>query len=215
MTYAILDFRLATRLRRIAGSGCKAALGVLVSLGLSSSLLAEQPVAVRVATPDSNRAAPSAAKPVVVDLVQRKVVKDEQGNEKLVDAANVLPGDVIEYRATYRNVGQTPVNGLVATLPIPEGLEYLAKSANPRGGVRAAANDNVFAPEPLLRKAPSGKSESVPYNEYRALRWDIGRLAAGNAVVVGARVRVESVVPKLPPKLVEAAPQAPPKSVQK
>jgi uncharacterized repeat protein (TIGR01451 family) len=141
-------------------------------------------------------AAPAAAaqkKSVDVVLVQSRVVKDAQGKEQLVAADAVKPGDVVEYRATYTNNTGKAVSGLAANLPIPEGLEYLPKSAKPGATlVKAAAKDGRFAAEPLSRVV-NGKSEFVPYNEYRALRWDLGQLPANGVSSVSARARVEEV----------------------
>lgn len=114
-------------------------------------------VAVAAAQP----AAPAAAAPSVADakkktvevvLTQAKVVKGANGAEQLLDATAVKPGDIIEYRATYTNNTGKAVSGLVANLPLPEGLEYQAKSAKPGAElVKAATKDGVFAAEPLMR----------------------------------------------------------------
>ena len=54
-----------------------------------------------------------------------------QGKEAYVPAEQARPGEVIEYRAIYKNVGKQAVNDLMATLPVPQGLEYLPKTAQP------------------------------------------------------------------------------------
>ena len=144
---------------------------------------------------------------VTVALQQFKVVKAIDGKEQLLDAASVKPGDVLEYAATYTNKTGKPVSGLVADLPIPEGLEYLPRSAKPGATlVKAAVKDGEFAAEPLMRKARDGKAEPVPYSEYRALRWTLGQLPAGGVTSVSARAKVEVVVPPAP-KTASAASQ--------
>ena len=97
------------------------------------------------------------AKPAVdVVLVQSKVTRDAQGKEQLVAAGAVKPGDVLEYRASYTNKSAKPVKGLVASLPIPEGLEYLPGTAAPGGEkVMAATKDGRFAAVPLAGNSPS------------------------------------------------------------
>lgn len=136
---------------------------------------------------------------VSVVLVQFKVVTDAQGREQLVEASTVKPGDVLQYTATYTNNTSRAVTGLVADLPIPEGLEYLPKTARPGAAlVKVAAKDGVFAAEPLMRKV-GGKSEPVPYGEYRTLRWTLGQLPARGETAVSARAKVEVVVPQPPP----------------
>ncbi|MGF6348506.1 hypothetical protein [Variovorax sp. W2I14] len=136
-------------------------------------------------------------KAVAVVLTQSKVVKDAQGREQLVDASSVKPGDIVEYRAVYTNNTGKPVTGLVADLPIPEGLEYQPRSAKPGAGlVQAAAKDAVFGAEPLMRKAAgNNKTEPVPYADYRSLRWTLGQLPANGSTAVSARAKVETVAP--------------------
>jgi len=142
----------------------------------------------------AQQAAPAAGKAVRISLTQFKVIKDAKGAEKLVPAAAVMPGDVLEYRATYLNAGAAPVTNLIANLPIPAGTEYLPRSARPLAAPQAATSDGVFAAEPLMRRV-DGQARAVPYNEYRALRWRIGTLPPRGAISVSTRARVEVVKP--------------------
>ncbi|AIY42890.1 putative signal peptide protein [Collimonas arenae] len=164
----------------------------------------------------ANRPAPEVAakKTIVVDLAQFKVIKNADGAEQLVSAASVKPGDIIEYKATYTNTSNKPVTGLVADLPIPDGLEYQAHSAKP-GAVlaKAATKDGIYAAEPLTRKVAGNKTEPVPYNEYRAMRWALGQLPAGGVTAVTVRAKVEVVTPPAP-KTTAGAAQAPPVTVR-
>jgi uncharacterized repeat protein (TIGR01451 family) len=121
-----------------------------------------------------------------VDTVDGKVV--------LRPAAQGKPGDVIEYSTTYRNGGTAVVAKLLATVPVPAGTTLIAGSAVP--AVAQASTDGVrFSPIPLTRqvKLASGaeRAEPVPLAEYRALRWDVGTLAAGASAVVSMRVRID------------------------
>lgn len=177
--------------------------GVFLLAGLAMPALA-QSVAVPV----------DAKKIVAVELTQFKVVRDAAGKEQLLDASSVKPGDVLEYKATYTNHTGKAVGGLVADLPIPEGLEYLPRSAKPGATlVKAAVKDGDYAAEPLMRKGANGKSEPVPYSDYRALRWTLGQLPVNGVTAVSARARVEAVVPPAP-KTSATAPQAPPAAPQ-
>jgi uncharacterized repeat protein (TIGR01451 family) len=158
----------------------------------------------------------SQKKAVAVVLTQSKVVKNAQGKEQLVDASSVKPGDIVEYRAVYTNNTGKPVTGLVADLPIPEGLEYQPRSAKPGAGlVQAATKEAVFGAEPLVRKAAGNKSEPVPYADYRSLRWTLGQLPANGSTAVSARAKVEVVVVPPAPLVWAATPQAPPATAQR
>lgn len=130
---------------------------------------------------------------VEVKLVQKKVVSGDKGVEQLADADTARPNDIIEYQATYTNRSDKPVNQVVANLPLPEGLEYVPRSARPAQGVVLSAQDKQFGAEPLSRKSATGKTEPVPYNEYRDVRWTIGQIPPGKSVTVSARARVEAV----------------------
>lgn len=170
-------------------------ISAVLMLCVALPLLAEGPAVNAARAADAGQA----KKPIVsVNLLQTKIVKGADGREKAVDAVSVKPGDVIEYKAVYTNTGKQPVKGMLARLPVPDGMEYLPKSAKPASsGVKAATKDGEFAVEPLTRKGPGGVTEPVPYNEYRVLRWDIGELKAGASVAVSVRAKVEAVVPKV------------------
>lgn len=132
-------------------------------------------------------------KAITVALTQQKVVKDDKGRETLVEAETVKPGDTLEYRAVYKNVSAQPVKQLAATIPLPEGLEYLPSSAQPRKGVQFAPASGVYGAEPLTRKLPNGRTENLAYSEYRTVRWSVEQLAPGAEVTVVARAKVETV----------------------
>ena len=132
---------------------------------------------------------------VAVTLAAARVVVGEHGAEQLVTTEAVRPGDVVEYRATYTNQGDSAVRGLTATLPIPVDTNYLGLTATP-GDVEASTDGVNFAAIPLMRKVVGGDGrerwEPVPASEYRALRWQIGELRANASASVAARVVVPS-----------------------
>lgn len=148
---------------------------------------------------------------VTVELTQNKVIKSADGKEHLVDAATAKPGDVLEYRATYVNHSINAVTGLIAELPIPQGLEYEHKSAKPATQVQIATADGIFGAEPLMRKVGSMQQE-VPYSEYRKLNWTLGRLPAGGKASVSARAQVQTFVAP-PTGELNPAPQTTPVSI--
>jgi len=143
----------------------------------------------------AHAAAPAkpAAGSVTVELTANRVTK-AQGKEVLVPADEAKPGELFEYRARYRNDGASEAKGLMATLPIPRGTQYVAGSALPRR-VEASLDGRTFAPVPLKRtvKTPDGRTvvQEVPIAEYRALRWPLGALPSRDQRTVTARVRVE------------------------
>lgn len=125
-----------------------------------------------------------------VDRVMRK------GNEeRFEDAATAGPGDVVRYRAVYRNQSSGPLRQLAPTLPIPVGTEYVANSAWPLPA-EASLDGQTYETLPIrrLQRRPDGTEElrAVPASAFRALRWRVGELAPGSAFSAMARVRVIS-----------------------
>lgn len=127
----------------------------------------------------------------VVLTAQRVTVVN--GKEAMESADQARPGDVIEYRAEYRNTGSGAVKQLDATLPVPHGMEFLPQTAAP-GALSASTDGKNFAPVPLKQrvKLADGRevTRDVPPAEYRALRWSLGTLGPSQSRTVAARVRV-------------------------
>lgn len=162
------------------------------------SLLSIGLVAIPAGAADADPALGGSAKtqaPIAINLKQFRVVQGENGDTRFLDARVVMPGDVIEYRATYVNRGSSTLP-VVATMPIPESMEYIKDSAqsNKKLAHTVALKDAQFSNEPLLQKVLSAsgvtQSQPVPYASYRYVRWDLGRLAPGNAVEVSVRAKV-------------------------
>ena len=138
-----------------------------------------------------------AQSPAVTSKLSAQRVEMVEGKAILKPATQSKPGEVIEYSGTYRNAGTAAVNQLQATVPVPVGTTLMAASAHP-AQAQASTDGTRFAPMPLTRmvRQPDGseRKESVPLAEYRALRWEIGTLAAGSSTVVSLRVRIDSPV---------------------
>jgi uncharacterized repeat protein (TIGR01451 family) len=133
--------------------------------------------------------------PIVVSLKQFKVTIDAKGTSKLGDASVVLPGDVIEYQATYSNRGASAL-AVTATVPVPEAVEYQKDSAKSKPSLPhvVALKDSLFAQEPLVKKVTMAGgatlAQPVPYADYRFVRWDLGRLLPNTSVEVSIRAKV-------------------------
>lgn len=131
---------------------------------------------------------------VEAKLSASKVVMQADGKESLQPAEQARPGDTLEYRAVYRNNGNNPAKNLLATLPVPQGLQFMPGQAMPHS---ASLDGKSYAAVPLKRqvKLADGKTEerAVPYNEYRYLQWKLGDLAPGANTAVSARMQVANV----------------------
>jgi uncharacterized repeat protein (TIGR01451 family) len=131
-----------------------------------------------------------------VSLQASRVSTDAKGQETFADAEHSKPGEVIEYRAIYRNPTGTNLKAVVATLPIPVGTEYLPRTASP-SAVEASLDGKTYAPTPLKRRVTLADGREVlrdvPTTEYRYLRWSLGAIDARGEQAVRARVRVSPV----------------------
>ena len=134
-----------------------------------------------------------AAGDVAVNLSAKRVIATPGGKESFAPGDKARPGDVLEYRATYRNTSNARVTRLAATLPIPQGMEYVPGTAAPAPGL-ASLDGKTFQPLPLTRRVrlADGREavREVPASEYRWLRWTLGSLDARAERMVKARVRV-------------------------
>jgi len=128
-----------------------------------------------------------------VSLTAHRVAVDTRGRETFQAATEAHPGEVVEYRAAYRNAGDGTVRDVQATLPIPDGTEYVARTASPSPAL-ASLDGRTFEPLPLKRRVQlaDGREEirEVPPSEYRYLRWTLGSITAGSTEIIRARVRV-------------------------
>ena len=137
----------------------------------------------------------------VTSVLVAQLVEMVDGKAVLKPATQSKPGDVIDYSSTYKNSGTAAAEKLLATLPVPVGTTLLSGSAQP-GSALASTDGSVFAPIPLMRSVRqadgSQRTEPVPMADYRALRWDLGTLAAGRTAVVSLRVRIDSTAVATP-----------------
>jgi uncharacterized repeat protein (TIGR01451 family) len=131
---------------------------------------------------------------VKVLLIANKIISVD-GTEKKEPGDKAKPGEVIEYVAEYKNPDRSSVKNVVATLPVPAGMEYLPSTAAPNQ-VMASTSDGNYAPVPLKKavRGADGKvtQELVPYSEYRSLRWNLGDMAGGTSKSVRARMKVKA-----------------------
>lgn len=142
----------------------------------------------RAAPPETDRG-------VVADLFVAKVAQKADGQKTFESARGAAPGDIVEYRVTYRNTAWEQVRGVVGTLAIPANrMSYVLESATRGSMLEASVDGKTFEPVPLRRlvvhEDGSMKMEPIPASEYRYLRWLLGDLPAHGSVTVSARMHI-------------------------
>lgn len=171
--------------------GQRYAFNIIVAAALSTSLVA--PAMADVAAVG---VAAKLDKPIEVTLSVHKL-EIHQGKESLLSAESAVPGDVLEYHATYHNVSHKAVDGVFASLPIPKDADFVADSAMPRNVVARARGGKVFSVLPLQQEVndANGKKKmvAVPLSKYGAVGWQLGTIQPG----ASADIRVRVLVPPL------------------
>jgi uncharacterized repeat protein (TIGR01451 family) len=131
---------------------------------------------------------------VKVALTASKIIV-ANGAEQQQSAAKAKPGDIIEYAAEYRNTAKSSVSNVVATLPIPSGMEYIPDTSEP-AQLMASTDEHNYAPVPLKRsvRGADGRmvEQLVPFAEYRSLRWKLGDIPGETSKSVKARMKVKT-----------------------
>lgn len=134
--------------------------------------------------------------PIDVQLTVLKVENSPAGLETLNQARTIHPGDILQYELLYRIKGTGKVLELLAQLPVPEGMEYMADTAQPTN-VLVSRDGEDFLPLPLSRKGGnSGVAElppETPLVEYRYLGWPLRGISPGEEAKVSARLKVNFV----------------------
>ena len=67
--------------------------------------------------------------PLTGNVKALRVVTQENGREVFVPADEARPKDVLEYRLTYANTGETTLRNVTVVDPVPLGTEYIVQTA--------------------------------------------------------------------------------------
>jgi uncharacterized repeat protein (TIGR01451 family) len=137
----------------------------------------------------AQRAAP--ALPLATELSLARIVVRDDGKEAQTPATQVRPGDTLQYTALYRNQGKTTLHDVVASLPVPQGMQLVPTQPD---GLQASTDGKTFARLPLTRRVQQADGRwqdvPVPLAEIRYVRWPARALAAGEQFNASLRVQV-------------------------
>jgi uncharacterized repeat protein (TIGR01451 family) len=110
-----------------------------------------------------------------------RVITHENGREEFQAADEARPSDVIEYRLTYANRGETTLRNVVIVDPVPAGTEYVNRSATRpyEGAVEFSVDGGkTFHNWPIRIKKTNADGELVEVvataDQVTHIRWNIG-----------------------------------------
>ncbi len=112
---------------------------------------------------------------------------DKAGKDVAKPATEVEPGQVVEYRLTYKNVSDQALKGIAVTGPIPNATDYMAETAGTKAEsdfVVSIDGGKTFEAEPVKRIVTDENGKQVekiiPPSEYSHVRWNLKQpLSAG------------------------------------
>ena len=112
------------------------------------------------------------------EVFQEVEIKGPDGKieRKRIPAETVIPGTVVYYVITYRNVGQEPAHDIVITNPIPKELEYISTFVLKSVADVRVSIDGGKAYDELIRldvKDSNGKLRPARASDVTHVRWSI------------------------------------------
>ena len=122
----------------------------------------------------------------VVDEKGQKTIKREQ-------AVTVMPGEVVVYTITARNVGEEPATNVVITDPIPEHMDYTGSVTGERTRITFSVDGGKTYDVATALMVPDGEGEKPAKPEdYTHIRWRFNdALEPGSARSVEFRARLQ------------------------
>ncbi len=137
------------------------------------------------------RAFAQAQEPLVASLEAYKVTAIENAREAFAKADTALPGDIIEYRATYTNTTERVLTSLSLDIPIPAGLTWIA-------GAPATTNGTAASPAPGFASIDGKNFVALPLDPgiapglVRVLRWNLPSIGPRGVATLALRARVNA-----------------------
>ena len=141
-----------------------------------------------------------AAPDVKIDIMAEKVVmveKDGKKVEQRVETDEVLPGDILVYTLSYKNVGDEAAKNINVDDPIPADTSYVVGSAyGPGSQITFSIDGGKTFDKPSVLSyevGPEGKkvSRKASPELYTHIRWSVQEVGAGKSGVASFRVRVK------------------------
>lgn len=142
--------------------------------------------------------------PLVMTVSQalvKSVTQNGKTTEQRIDKfKSVVPGDVVAYTLTVRNVSDNDLNNVAPILLVPASTTYLAPDGEVGSLVKTEYSidgGKTFAARPTKKVTVTENGKSVTReveakrSEYQKVRWTIPKLRAGTELKLGFRVQVK------------------------
>ncbi|MBW2279320.1 MAG: DUF11 domain-containing protein [Deltaproteobacteria bacterium] len=122
-------------------------------------------------------------------------VVNEDGEKTIqrVPAVKVMPGEVVVYTITARNVGEEPATNVVITDPVPEHMDYTGSVTGDGARVTFSVDGGkTYDVASALTVPVGGGSKPAPPEDYTHIRWTFNdALEPGSAHSVEFRARLQ------------------------
>jgi uncharacterized repeat protein (TIGR01451 family) len=131
---------------------------------------------------------------------QAEVVETNKKGEKQVkhvdvSKAKVVPGDVVVFTTTYKNVGKQPADKVTIMNPVPEHMLYMDQSADGKGMKIDFSVDKGMSygsPDTLTVIDALGNKQRATILDYTNIRWiAVKPLAPGGKGTVSFKAKLK------------------------
>ena len=126
------------------------------------------------------------------------ITLDKDGREIRQSADQIVPGGVIEYTLTYKNVSDEALSDFVILGKVPDATDYHSAQAvkQAQAVFEVSVRDIGWVTPPVMRYEDDGtgvlRPVEVPEEEFEALRWRLAEpITPGEEVSATYRIRVE------------------------
>jgi hypothetical protein len=132
------------------------------------------------------------------DITAYTITLDADGREVRKVADQIVPGGIIEYTLTYKNVSREALSDFVILGKVPEATDYHSSEAikQVQAVFEVSVSDIGWTTPPVMRYEDDGtgvlRPVKVPEEEFEALRWRLAEpITPGEEVSATYRIRVE------------------------